>query len=132
MHLDGILAELMVTVAPNIYCKYITTNAKGKPVLNVQLEKALCGMMKSALLFYCKLVADLRSIGFELNPYDPCVANKMMDGNQMTICWHVDDLLLAHKDPQNVTNVLQWLQDHYKLWTNSLWPHAVLFMTILE
>ncbi len=82
------------------------------------MEKALYGMMKSALLFYCKLVADLRSIGFELNPYDPCVANKMMDGNQMTICYHVDDLLLAHKDPQNVTNVLQWLQDHNELRTN--------------
>ena len=52
MCLDGIFAELMVTIAPNIYCKYITTNAKDKPVLYVQLEKALYGMMKSALLFY--------------------------------------------------------------------------------
>ena len=49
MRLDGILAELMVTVAPNIYRKYISTNAKGKPILYVQLEKALYGMMKSAL-----------------------------------------------------------------------------------
>ncbi len=52
MRLNGILAELMVTVAPNIYRKYISTNAKGKPILYVQLEKALYGMMKSALLFY--------------------------------------------------------------------------------
>jgi hypothetical protein len=50
MRLDGILAELMVKVAPNIYRKYITTNSKGKPVLYVQLEKAVYGMMKSALL----------------------------------------------------------------------------------
>jgi hypothetical protein len=35
MRLDGILAKLMVTIAPNIYRKYITTNAKGKPVLYV-------------------------------------------------------------------------------------------------
>jgi hypothetical protein len=55
MRLDGILAELMVTVAPNIYCKYISTNAKGKPVLYMQLEKSLYGMIKSALLFYRKL-----------------------------------------------------------------------------
>jgi hypothetical protein len=54
MHLDGILAELMVKVAPKLYCKYITTNAKGKPVQNVQLENAVYGMMKSALLFYQK------------------------------------------------------------------------------
>ncbi len=34
MHLDSILAELMVEVAPLLYCKYVTANAKGKPVLN--------------------------------------------------------------------------------------------------
>ncbi len=76
MQLDGILAELMVKVAPSIYRKYVTTNSKGKPVLYVQLEKAVYGMMKSALLFYHKLVANLLSIGFTINPYDPCVAEK--------------------------------------------------------
>ncbi len=34
MCLDGILAELMVKVTPNLYHKYVTTNAKGKPVLS--------------------------------------------------------------------------------------------------
>ena len=52
MQLDGILAELMVKIAPTLYPKYVTTNAKGKSVLYVQLEKAVYGMMKSALLFY--------------------------------------------------------------------------------
>jgi len=52
MHLDGILAELMVKVASNLYRKYVTTNAKGKPVLYVQLERAVYGMMKSDLLLY--------------------------------------------------------------------------------
>jgi len=27
--------------------------------------------------------------GFELNPYDQCVSNKMIDGKQMMICFHV-------------------------------------------
>jgi hypothetical protein len=35
MHLHGILAELMVTIGHNIYQKHITTNAKGKPILDV-------------------------------------------------------------------------------------------------
>ena len=86
MRLDGILAELMVKVAPKIYRKFITINTKGKPVLYVQLEKAVYGMMKSALQFYCKLVADITSLGFEINPYDPCVANKIINGKQITIC----------------------------------------------
>jgi hypothetical protein len=114
MRLDGVLAELMVTIAPKIYRKYITTNSKGKPVLYVQLEKALYGMMKSALLFYRKLVADLRSIGFDLNPYDPCVANKIIDGHQMTVCWHVDDLLIGHRNRDVVTRFTRWLQQRYE------------------
>jgi hypothetical protein len=83
MCLDGILAELMIKVAPNIYQKYITTYWKGKSVLYVQLEKAVYGMMTSALLFYRKLIADLLSIGFIINPYDPCVVNKMINSNQL-------------------------------------------------
>jgi hypothetical protein len=59
-------------------------------------------------------VADHRSIGFELNPYDPCVANKMVNGHQLTICWHVDDLFIGHKNPKTVTMILQWLQQRYE------------------
>jgi hypothetical protein len=110
MHLDGIFAKLMVTIVPNIYQKYITTNAKGKPIHYVQLKKALYSIMKSALLSYRKLVADLRSIGFILNAYDPCVANKMINGRQGTICWHVDNLFICHKDYQAISNIIQWLQ----------------------
>ena len=59
-------------------------------------------------------MADLCSIGFELNSYDPCVANKMIDGHQLAICWHVDDLFIGHKNPQTVSNILQWLQACYE------------------
>ncbi len=83
MHLDDILAELMVEVAPLLYRKYVTPDAKGKPVLYIQLEKAVYGMMKNALLVYRKLVADLLSLGYAINPYDPCIANKMINGQQM-------------------------------------------------
>ena len=109
MHLDGILAELMVQVAPSLYCKYVTSNAKGKPILYVQLEKAVYGMMKSALLFYRKLVADLKSLGYEINPYNPCFANKNINGKQMTICWHDDDLLVGHEDLTVVIDLLRWM-----------------------
>ena len=44
MRLDGILAELMVKIAPKLYRKYVTTNAKGRSVLYVQLEKAVYGI----------------------------------------------------------------------------------------
>ena len=63
-------------------------------------------MMKSALLFYRKLVANLTSIGFEINPYDLCIANKIIDDKRMTICRHVDDLFIGHEDPHDVTTFL--------------------------
>ncbi len=107
MRLNGILAELMVQVAPSLYRKYINSNAKEKPILYVQLEKAVYSMMKSALLFYRKLVADLKSLGNEINPYNPCVANKTINGKQMTICWHVDDLFVGHADLTVVTDFLK-------------------------
>jgi hypothetical protein len=78
MRLRGKLAELMVKVAPEIYTKYILINSKGETVLYVRLLNALYGIMKAALLYYQRFVTDLKSIGFEINPYDPCVANKIV------------------------------------------------------
>lgn len=59
--------------------------------------KALYGMMEASLMFYQKLRKDNEAQCFELNTYDPCVANKMAKGSQFTIVWHVDDLKLSHK-----------------------------------
>ena len=70
-------------------------------------------MMKSALLFYKKLVGELRSMGFEINPYDPCVANKMVNGSQMTIRWHVDDLMISHLKQEEIMQVVQQIKDIY-------------------
>ena len=48
-------------------------------MLYVQIEEALYGMLRAALVFYRKLKADLEDMGFEVNPYDPCVANKIVN-----------------------------------------------------
>ena len=55
-------------------------------------------MLISSLLFYQKLSKDLESIGFKVNPYDPCVANNMIRDKQMKINWHVDDHKVSHAD----------------------------------
>jgi hypothetical protein len=70
-------------------------------------------MMTSALLLHCKLVADLCSMGFELNPYDTCVANKMMDGHQMTICWHAM-ISFLYTRIQRLCPASYWLQACYE------------------
>ena len=67
-----------------------------------------------------KHVADLESIGFRLNPYDLCIANKFVDKNQMTVCWHIDDLKVSHIDPEEITKFGNWLSTTYGV---SVAPH---------
>ena len=110
MRLDGVLAKMMVKIAPELHRPFITSNASGKPVLYVNLEKALYGQLKCSHLFYCKLVADLTSLGFTIViPYDPCVANKLINGKQMMIIWHIDNLLISHVQSQEVDKIIDWL-----------------------
>ena len=54
-------------------------------MLYVRAFNTIYGIMKAALLFYQNFVGDLMTIGFELNPYDPCVANKTINGKQLTL-----------------------------------------------
>ena len=89
------------------------TNSKGKSQLNVKIHKALYGMLWSALLFYRKLVVDFEAYGFEINPYDPCVANMTIGGSQLTVVWHVDNLLVSHKDSFEITKLAVYLEDIY-------------------
>ena len=111
--LEGALAKLMLKVDPTLYRKFITTTSKGKSLLYVKIYKALYGLLRSALLFYHKLVGDLESEGFTINPYDPCVANKLINGKQMTIVWHVDDLKILHVNSFEVTKILCFLDSLY-------------------
>ena len=93
----GVLVDMLVDIAPDVYKWYVTTDKNGVKVLIVQCLNALYGMMIASLLFYKKFVKSLTNVGFKLNPFDPCVANKTIEGHQMTICFHVDDCKISHK-----------------------------------
>ena len=71
---------------------YLIQESGGK-ILYVKVLKAIYGMLQSALLFYNKLWKDLEDSGFKVNPYNPCVANKTVRGSQMTVVWHVNDMI---------------------------------------
>ena len=79
----------------------------------MRLAKALYGCLKSALLFYQKLSGDLVKQGFKINPYVPCVANCMVNGHQLTVTWHVDDLKVSHRDEKVVSEFVKWLGSVY-------------------
>ena len=80
----GTLAELMVASDPVLYQPFMSYET-GQEALYVRLQKALYGCLNIALLFYEKLVGDLETYGFRINPYEPCVANKMVGKKQLTV-----------------------------------------------
>ena len=76
---------MIVRVNPQLYWKYVTVTAKGEPILYVKLNEMLYDLLKSALLWYKKLRAKLEEMGLSVNLYDPCIANRDVNGSQMTV-----------------------------------------------
>ena len=44
-----------------------------------------------------------------MNPYDPCVANKVIKDKQCTIIFHVNDMKISHSDPNVVCSIIDWI-----------------------
>jgi hypothetical protein len=87
--------HFIVEISPSNYKDCVITE-KGKGVLYLVLKKALYGCVKSALLFWEDLSGKVIKQGYDLNPYNCCVANKIVDNSPRTVVWHVDDLKLSH------------------------------------
>ena len=75
-----------------------------------QVLNDIYGTLKAAFLFYKKLSNDLVEQGFSINPYDICVANKIINGHQMTVVWYVDNMKISHKILQEVSVVIEDLK----------------------
>jgi hypothetical protein len=41
------------------------------------------------------------------------MANKMVNGKQLTVMWHVDDFKISHKEDKVVTNMIDWMHIIY-------------------
>jgi hypothetical protein len=112
MKIRGPLVDMLLEIDQTTYQDYVVYE-NGKKVLYVRMLKALYGMLVSSLLYYKKFKKDIESIGFQINPYDPCVANRVVNGKQQTVTWHVDDLKSSHEDPKVNDKFLEWLQQMY-------------------
>ena len=108
LKLVGEDATLMCEVHPPFHDFLEYEN--GKPVLYLKLDRALYGCVQSALLWYKLFSSTLKSLGFVLNPYDPCVANAMIDGSQCTVAWYVDDNKISHVDTSVVDRIIDAIE----------------------
>ena len=66
------------------------------------------------MLWYNLYVNTLKDMGFEFNPYDKCVANKMIDNKQCTVVFHVDDNKISHVYSNVVTRIIDKITDHFR------------------
>jgi hypothetical protein len=80
----------------------------------VQCQNAMYGKMIASLLYYLKFFKSLTDIDFVSNPYNPCVANKKIEGEQMTIFFHVDDYKLSHHKKKVVDCIIECLFQEYE------------------
>ena len=76
-------------------------------------NKVVYGTVTAELLLYKKLIGHLTDWGFEMNPYEPCCWNKVINGKQFTIVFHVGDLKLNHKNPKVVSAIISKLESIY-------------------
>ena len=111
MKITGLLVDMLIKLDPR-YRDYVVKE-NGKRVIYVRVLRAIYGMLEASMLWYKKLRGDLEAIGFEFNPYDPCVANRNVNGKQQTIRFHVDDLLSSHVDPKVNDDFYDWMQEKY-------------------
>ena len=76
MLLEVSLDYLVVKVAPTISRKYVIMSSKGNPILYVQIQKVLYGVLRSALLFYRKLEKGIEAFGLQISTYNLCVETR--------------------------------------------------------
>jgi len=114
VRIRGPLVDILVSMAPDVYGPYVSVTKNGQKVLIVECLNAVYGTMVAALLYYKKFVKSLKSQAFKLNPYDGCVANKIVKGKQITICFDVDDCKISHEVPQVIDETIDWLKAKYE------------------
>jgi len=112
LKITGAVALLLVESNPSKWKKHLRKE-NGKWIIYATCDRTIYGTMNAALLSYKKLARSLASWGLIMNPYEPCVWNCIIEGKQLTTLFHIDDLMLAHLQPQIVTEHIKKLDGVY-------------------
>ena len=109
IRLVGPLVDLLFKVDPS-YQSFVC-HERGQHVIYTCLNKVLYGTLQAAMLFWKELTKFVTAdLGFTINPYDSCVANKIIDGMQCTILWHVDDIKMSHVSQGVLESVMKRIE----------------------
>ena len=95
-----IMGDINITYKQNLRLKY------SRKTLYIRIIKAIYGMIESYLLCYKLYMSVIKDIGFQINPYAICVANKYINNKQCTIAWYVDDNKVSHMVQEIIDDVI--------------------------
>jgi hypothetical protein len=109
MELDSVMSSILCEIDSS-YKKFLREDG----TMVVKLRKALYGCIESAKLWYNLLTATLLEDGFISNPLDPCIFNKVVRGEQLTVVIYVDDLFITCKDGEAIEEFESLLRFKFK------------------
>ena len=104
---------MICEINPSYHKNIIWSKDLKKKFLYGRLIKAVYGTLLEAIIFYNKLFKHLTDHGFIQNKYDMCTFNRMVNGEQITVQFHVDDLKVSYKDQAVLEDFLSNLRDEF-------------------
>ena len=107
----GEMVNMLLQIDSEMYKDYVMME-KGEQVMYMELLKTLYGTLRAARLFWQKLSKQLIDVwGFTPNKYDDCMVNKTINGHQMTVVWHVDNLKVSHVEVKEVDKFIRQMEE---------------------
>jgi len=108
MFVEPVLVNILVNINAG-YAKY--RDVKGRVL--TQIDKAMYGLVQSAKLWYETITGVLKGNGYSSNPMDPCVWNKIVDADQITIIIYVDDLAISCRNKDEVHKAMAMVKEKF-------------------
>ena len=108
MKITGVLVEMLVKLDSETYRKHVVFE-NGNKLIYVVLLREIYGMFVAEILLYRKFCGDLENIGFDFNPYDPCVASRIKFGKQHALRFHAEDFMSSHVNPKVNYKFKEWM-----------------------
>ena len=100
VRIDGPAAQILADMDPTH-----KAHLDERGTIIVQLRKALYGTVQASKLWYQTLSLKLSELGYQKNAYDPCVFNKTVEGHQVTIALHVDDMFVTSVNREDLDEI---------------------------
>ena len=110
----GVLVHIYCVISSE-FKAYVTMDKRGVKQLLLRCQNALYGKIVASMIHYCKFTKSLTSIGFYINPHDPCNSNKVIDSSQMKIYFHVDEFKLSFRESKANDCMIKWLCQEYAI-----------------